>query len=193
MSNETVLETVPRTMDEVVACLGMAYNAWKEHGQAKDQYRDEFFRLADEAIKRQGLALKLVDITAPSEEIAIERAKRHYPGWLIDTHRPHRIIEGQYEIVLIEDPSLKPHEHEYEGVKYARTIRRGSVMIDDEWLKEEDPELYEEVVYVLPWGATVMRPVETLDKEAIGRLSKYIYNDKPKVALSAPRPIKEEE
>lgn len=192
MTNEAVQETAPRTLDETVASLGWAYGLWKEHEAYKNEYKDEFFAHADRSIEKAGLALKLVTLVAPSHEKAIERVKRHNPTWRISESRKHPEIEGTFEIILEENPRYQPFTHEYEGVVYSRRVAKGPVMIDEEWLMEEDHELFLSACFELPWGQVVVRPIESLDAETIARLSKYIYNDKPRVTLAPPKAVKED-
>lgn len=182
-----------RSLEEVLPLLGDEYKQWKEHEKAKEKYKLEFFALANEQLRRRGLALKLVEISALSEESAVERAQRHYPTWTIDTHRPHRVLKDVYEIVLMEDPTKMAFSEEHEGVKFSRSVAKGPVLVDDAWMQEEAPDLYAAVTFELPWGDRIMKPVDKLDAELIGALSKYIYNDKPRISLGAPRAVKTEE
>lgn len=179
------------TLELVVPGLGEAYTAWKEAEADKNARKDEFFALADEAIYSRGVQVKIIDVEAPSEAAAVERAKLHYSAWRLELSRPHRWKANTYEVILWEDQSYKPFSFEHEGIKYSRTVSKGPVMVDDDWLAD-DPELHEAVTFALPWG-TIMRPLETLDAELIGRLSKYIYQGLPRVSLSAPRPVKTED
>lgn len=184
-------KTEARSLEEILCDLGEAYTAWKAYGADKDQHREEFFTYADEALVSQGLAMKLVTYPAADEEVARVRAALHNPGWTVEEARSHPGQEGNYEIILQEDPSLQPFSHEVDGVKYARQVSRGAVMIDENWLSEDDPELFEQVVYILPWGGYVVVPPHELSAEHLSRLAKYVYNDKPRVQLTV-RPVKAE-
>lgn len=189
----TYLTTEVLTLETLAPKLSTAYKGWKSAEKEKNDRKEDFFLLANAALIERGIAMKVIDIEAASEEQARERVTRHHPGWIIDLARPHRIHPGIFEVIVAEDPSKKSFSYEHEGVKYARQVRKGTVMVDDEWLMEDDPELYEAITFELPWGARVTRPIESLDKMVIAQLSKYIYNDEPRVSLAAPRKVKEEE
>lgn len=178
-------------LDRVVEELGHSYSSWKKWGKDKEANRKAFFGLADEEVKKQGLALRLETCEAESMDAAEARVLLHNPGWKTDTKRPHRVEKDTYEFVLIEDPSLKAFSYEHNGVKYARQVSKGSVMLDDEWLKEDDPELYELVTFALPWGERIAVPVEHLQEPLLRKLTKYIYTGDPKVVLAPPREVKE--
>lgn len=180
-----------RTLEEVAPLLGHAYGEWKQYEGRKNEYKNDFFALADKALKGQTLATKVVEVEAETLAQARARVERHHSAWLIGLVR--KTYEGRFEIVLNEDPSLKPFSFEWEGVKYARTVSRGAVMIDDDWLAEAEPDLYEQVTIALPWGDRMAIPVEHLPAVVIGRLSRFLYNAKPTARLAAPRPVKAEE
>lgn len=183
----------PSTLETLVPDLGIAYREWKGWEAAKEALKKEFFELADEAVGARGLAVKMIDMPAQDEQDARERVERHYPAWKIQELRLKRSNEvNMWEAVLIEDPSLKTFSYEHDGVKFGRTISRGSVMIDDEWLKVADPELYEQVTYPLPWGDRITVPIEMLETATLGRLTRYIYNSRPRASLAAPRAVKDE-
>lgn len=182
-----------RTLEQVLPLLGDAYTQWKSYEGAKNDYKTEFFEHADVEVAKMGLALRMETYEAATELAAVERALLHHPGWLIDTARPHRHKAGVFEIVLKEDPALMPFSIEHDGVKYSRQISRGSVLVDDDWLQAENPELYEAVTFALPWGDRITVPVEHMPKEILALLTKYIYNARPTVRLAAPKAIKAEE
>lgn len=184
------------SLDDVLPALYSAYTDWKAAEGEKNGFKDDFFRLADDEIRERGLAIKLVDIPGNSEGQARERVQRHYPEWDITELRPSRVSEqgrDMWEAVLIENPSLKPFSQVLDGIKYARQISKGSVMIDDEWLGAEDPGMYMQVTYQLPWGDVIPLPLDELPKDLIGRLTKYIYTTPPRASLAAPRRLKTEE
>lgn len=182
------------SLEELAPKLGAAYRAWKEAEASKNECKDRFFALADEVLRKKGLAFTMVDYPAKDEGDARERVELHHPGWEIqELRRKPGNHPGIWQAVIIENPTYKPFVFEHEGVKYARSARKGDVMVDDDWLRDEEPELYEAVTFELPWGERVTRPVSTLDAELIGRLTKYIYNGKPRMALAAPRALGESE
>lgn len=174
----------------VVPELAKAYDDWKEAGTEKDLAKDKFYELANEAIVERGLATKAVVIDAPAEGLALRRARQHNPGWNVQSLR--RESPGTYAVVLIEDQALQAFSYEHEGRKVSRQVSRGSVLIDEEWLAEADPELLTKVTVKLPWGVLVPRPLESLDHQTIAALTSYLYNDKPRMSLSV-RAVKSDE
>lgn len=179
-------------LNDVTSELGEAYANWKTWEAAKDEHKREFFALADADVADRGLAIKMIEMPATTEGQARERVERHYPTWLIDELRASRIGEPVYEAVLRENPAYKPYTFTHEGMTYGRQISKGPVMLDDEWLAEDEPALYTQVTFELPWGDIIPLPVDQIPEDLVGRLTKYIYMGKPRASLSAPRPVKEE-
>lgn len=177
---------------DVTTELGEAYTNWKTWEAAKEEHKLEFFALADIEVADRGVAIKMIELPAADEAQARARVERHHPAWLIDELRPTRNGDGNFQAVLRENAALKPFSFTHEGMTYARQISKGSVMLDDEWLADEDPALYAEVTFELPWGDIIPLPIDQISQELVGRLTKYIYHTKPRVSLAAPRAVKEE-
>lgn len=172
-------------LDGTVILLGEAYGNWKSWEKAKDRYKDEFFELITEQLSELcGQPVRVRTYPGKSEAAARIRALLHNPGWLISSTRPSEHPELGWDFVMNEDAALLPFAIVVEGVKYGRSVAKGPVMVDDDWLAEDDPDLYTEVTYKLPWGVVITRPIETLSAETIARLGKYIYNGKPRVSLA---------
>jgi hypothetical protein len=156
--------------------------------------RSEFFeRATEECSDESTLARKTVEIWGPPSQHQ-EYIEREYPGWII--------IEGKeledstnedehYDVIIQENPELKPFKfvHPELGMVFERQVRQGSVMLDNERLKYEDPELYKRVT------EEVRVPVDfdTLDEDTVAAVQQYVFRGKPTVALPAPRKAKEEE
>ena len=182
-----------KSLEEVCSDLGHNYAHWKKYETAKNASKDEFFALADDRVtSERGLAVKTFTFTAHGAVGARLRAERHNPGWIIDILR-ETDEEGVWEASLVEDARYQAFSIDVDGFTYARQISRGSTMVDDEWIEEENPELFKEVTFELPWGERVMVPLENLRQEVLSRLRKYIYTGKPTVKLAAPKKVKEEE
>lgn len=179
---------ITNSLDEVTRQLGEAYRDWKKWEEAKNRFKEEFYELANASLIELGLMERVVRYPGSLEK-ARERALAHNPGWkLLEGERQNTF--GEWVFVMVEDPTYKPFAYETEGVKYAREIRRGTVLIDDEWMQEEDPDLYKLVTFELPWGERIMRPLERMG-ELLPALQRYIYNDKLKVTLAPPREVKD--
>lgn len=160
----------------------------KEAKKEKTELRAKFFELATEKAAQEPLAERYAVVPAENEEQARERIARYYSGFRIDAIREVTGV-GDWEAILVEDPELKPFSVEVEGKVYQRQIRSGSVLLDDERLKEEDLELYESITTQV----TVVKPLDDLDQDTLAKLSDYIYTGKPSVALPAPKEVRENE
>lgn len=82
----------------------------------------------------------------------------------------------------------KPFEfvNESDGFLYSRQISQGAPSLDDEKLKREDPELWEEITYV-PEPERILRPLEELDPDQIAKLGDYLVPGKKMNKLAAPK------
>lgn len=142
-----------KSLDErlkvVATRLGKSYLAWKANEAKKEANRKDFFALATEAMSETELAEDIVEVRAPDESKARDRVKQKYPAWIVEAVQEHPKREGWFEVIISENPELLPFVYEA-GFKIKRSVSKGSPFIDDERLREEDPELWEEVT-VLPY------------------------------------------
>lgn len=152
----------------------------------KAKLRTRFFDKATEQERQGSLGERYAVVPAQDEKQARERIARYYSGFTISAIRE---TDGDWEAILVEDPALVPFSIEVDGYIFERQIRSGSVMLDDERLKEEDPELYESITRQV----TVVKPLDDLDKETLAKLASYIYTGQPSVALPAPKEAKPED
>lgn len=133
---------------DVTAKLGMDYKQWKEGEKAKNKAREEFFKLATQAIP--ALEERVVTITADSEEAAREEIERIYPRHRLDDIRPLSPGASDWEAIIIENPALRKftYVNPSDGMVYERQVSDGSPGLDDERLKAENPDLYARVTTV---------------------------------------------
>lgn len=130
---------------EITKDFGEVYRFSKEWESLKSQAQKAFF---DEATRLQAqgkLPQKVID--APDVEDLIEWAKLYHPGWvIIDVD-----VEGD-KLILEQDPKLMEFVfvNPEDGYTYKRSQTNAAPQLDDERLKEEDPELY--------WNITEWRP-----------------------------------
>lgn len=184
---------------EVTTNLGGDYVHWKYYEDHKKISQAKFFELATAEFGDDDLAEKLVTVFAEDEAQARKRAAAHNPGWHVDdlreTDRQPSRPPAVWDVILVEDASLKPftYVNKEDGQVYKRSVRKGSLWLDEEYLKELDPDLYEEIVFRTPWGAEIIPPLETLSAKLTGRLQGFIFQGKPSVSLTAPRAAKPEE
>ena len=73
-----------------------------------------------------------------------------------------------------------------DGLVYSRQISRGAPSLDDDRLRKEDPELWDEITYV-PEPERTLRPLEDLSPEQLAKVSSYLLPGKITPKLGAPR------
>lgn len=157
--------------------------------------RGEFFERATEQCVDETLARKTIRLVADDQAMVEAHIEREYPGWVIiqtrETDPEDGDVSAAWEAIIEEDATLKPYKYVNPelGLVFERQIRQGSVMLDDERLKEEQPELYEKITE----ETRVVKDFDTLDEDTVAAVQPYVYRGKPTVALPAPRKAKEEE
>ncbi len=181
-----------RGMDDCTSQLGIDYERWKFFERQKNAGKDRFFELATEACQEQDAPEHYAEMQATDEAEARLRFERYYPRHYVDALRKGSV---RYEAIL----RLKPEYQSFtyinvnDGHVYQRQVTKGSVVLDDERLLAENPQLHEEVTYELPWGDRIVRPLDTLDTTYLSLLNEYLHEGKPSVKLAAPRLAKEQE
>lgn len=176
---------------EIGKRLGDSYREWKTKEKEKNKYRDQFFRVATERLEGETPAQIYEQVVASDREEAIKIAQKKFPRFtVLDA------IEDEYDIwrvVLEENPVYRSFSfvNPVDGMVYQRVIVEGSPMLDDERLKEEDPEFWAEISHIPQ--ERVMKPIEDLTQDQIAKLQEYVYTAKPTVKLAAPRKAKSEE
>jgi hypothetical protein len=176
--------------DAILAKLDEGYEQWKTGEKQKNEYKDKFFQAITEEMAQSVLAEDLAVVAAHTEEDARARLARYYPRHVVEAVRP--ADEGFYEAIIVENPAFLPHAVTFEGLVFERQIVSGALLLDDERLKEEDPELWEKVTYV-PEPKRTLRPLDQLDAQLVAELQEYMYEGPPTVKLPAPKKIKEED
>lgn len=175
------------TLEEITSRLGRKYRAFKEAEKAKNEAKEAFFREATEVLSRETQAQILELIEAKDREEAKEVAHKQFPRYtLLDVKEES---SGLYRILLEELPNMRSFSFENDGFIYQRQVTEGSLMIDDERLKEENPQLWEEITV----PTRELKPPETLTPEQIAEVRKFFYRGKPSVKLAAPRKVKSHE
>lgn len=217
-------EEKPKSLEAITFSLGEADVAQKVGKKDRDKLKDEFFALINEKLKAEDRARKVFKVSTSlvDRDAVDEYAALRNPGWLV---LDVALGEGDaWEVQLEEDPAFMPFVfvNPLDEKVYARSVRDGSLMLDDERLKEDDFDLYDEVTYV-PGIAViedflsmfgdhgmdehlygyaednpdkfprVLRPLGELTEEQIADLGPYIYESKKTTALNAPRKAKPEE
>lgn len=180
-----------KTLASVTKRLGRRYDKWKDAERLKKESQQDFFELATvEVNKDESLARKTVYVYGELKE-AREHIAQYHPGWIVETYQHSDQVGDEIAFVLVEDPQYKPYKYVNRdlGLVFEREIRQGSVTLDDERLRKEDPELWQRVTQ----ETRVLKDLDELDEEDTADLQRYVYRDKPRVALRQPRKATEEE
>jgi hypothetical protein len=154
--------------------------------------RGEFFAYADEQLADESLAQKTVRTTRGLLHGMVEVGQR-FPEWdLVESQEVEDDPTHEtWDHLIREKPEFKSFRFvdPYLGLVFERQYRSGAIQLDDERLKEENPELFEKVT------EEVRVPVDfdTLDEETLAEVQPYVFRGKPTVALAAPKKAKEED
>lgn len=176
----------------VSARLGQAYQTWKKSGTEKDKLRKEFFEAATEMAVERGLQTHFHHLYGPTEEEARGRAAIYHPSWKVLA--VDEADDGFWEFQFEELPEFKPvtYINPVDGFVYQRQVSTGGFNLDDDRLKEQDPELYEAVTYE-PEVKRQLKELDELTDEQIVKIQQYMYEGQPTMKLAAPRRAKPEE
>lgn len=158
-------EEPKRTPEEVASELGEVYWIWKDGEAEKEELRKEFFKVAADSYSESDLATKTVVL--PKDIVMSEDAEsyalKYNPGWMFSSFTDDS--GDPFKIVLKEDPNLKEWTEVVivdEGVEdrsgkihpgyvISKTIIGGSALVDDDRLKNLDPDLWEDVSEYSNW------------------------------------------
>jgi len=175
-----------RDIETVSHDLGIAYTVSKEAETELKGEKAEFYRLLDEEIAATKLAHKKVDV--PHSVDPDEWLVKFHPGWRFADEE-----KKVGKVVIEEDPSLKKRTYlnREDGVVYGRTIKQANPALDDEWLREENPELWERITHEVT--SRELNDVDSITEEDFAEMKKYFVPGKITVSLLTPRKAKPDE
>lgn len=164
----------------------------KEAATALEKARDEFFAYATEQVDDPDLLARKTVQTTNGLLAGLVQVAKDYPEWRVltseqedadDPHTWNHLLEEnpKFKSYVYADPDL--------GLVFERQFRSGKIVLDDERLKKENPELYDEVMEMVPQP----KDFDKLDDETLADVQQYVYREKPTVALASPRKAKEED
>lgn len=181
--------TTTVTIEDVTKKLGEEYKAWKAHEKSKNDLRQAFFDLVNTFVGPP--ASQVIQVYGPTEGQVREKLETRYPAWDIQAIRPTK--DNFFEVELQEKPEYMPFKfaNPEDGMLYARQVSSGSPQIDDEALKEAEPELYEAVTYEVTERR--FKDFDELDHDQLARLQTFVYEGRPTIKLASPRKAKPEE
>ncbi len=174
---------------EVTKQLGKNYLKAKAADKEKTACRAKFFELVNE--RENDEPTETIGVAADSEPEARAQALKYFPAHKVLTVRDNE--DGTFLLEIQIDDPYRPFTfvNPEDGMVYARQARAGSLHLDEERLKEENPELYERVTYVPE--ERVLRDLDEIEDEDAAVLGDYLYSDKPTMVLASPRKAKPEE
>lgn len=173
------------------------YTAKKDRESKQKKYQKEFFGLLTELVRvdpETTLARKTVEVPEYYFEYPETYAETYYPEWnvmIVDTTRDKDGKPEAITVTLEENPEYKAATwvNAAIGVLFAKQVRMGSPMLDDERLLDQDPWLYNDLME-RTWQ---LKPLGELDSDTLSKLQTYVYRGKPTLALQSPREATQEE
>jgi hypothetical protein len=148
-----------RTLDAITEDFGDTYATVKDVTKEKTLLQNEFFAAATAELETRQLARKTVmfDIERYGATNMTEWVTIYHPGW--------RFIEvNDQDLLIEEDPALLSftYVNKIDKTVYGRDTVRQSPQLDDERLREEDPDLWQEISsWPEPWYSLVYGAMKT--------------------------------
>lgn len=135
------LQEISRSLNSIVSELAEVNYDLKKLEDAKASLRKRFFELVDEHISLSGIMeTQVVSVKCASRAEANLFIEENYPGWRIIQYEPD-------QIVIEEDPSQMKFEWMTDdGYQIGRTTAIVGTKFDYEYLRENSPQLYNEIV-----------------------------------------------
>lgn len=171
----------PKNLRRITAKFGRAYDRSKKFDQRKKDWQTEFFAACTQAVQRER-RLPMKSVVAPDEAAALQLN----PGWRVIMDDP---LEGTY--LIEKDPDLIPYTYVNpdDGMVYQRGTTESGPSLDDERLKEQNPDLYDEITHTV----TVIKDPSTWTEEQLAAVQDYMIPGTIKARLVPPRKAKPEE
>jgi hypothetical protein len=173
----------PRAPEEIAVEIGEAHSA---KGKL-EKLRKEFFDYIRDQKKATKLARRSVRVDKEKYELAAaeERAVKLNPGYRRITTVER---DDHWKILLEQDPNFLGDSYitgskDEPGVVVTKTIRSGSSLVELDRLKQDDPDLYEQVTFIPPVDRQPKNPDE-LTEEQLAKLQPYLYEGAPTAALN---------
>lgn len=178
--------------------LGSAHATSKKAEKELKESRSEFFvAIDDEIVETETLARQTIEFESPAGEEDAEdlltHIKKFYPGW-----RLAETGSKEHTHIIEEDPAFKKfvYVNHDDGNVYRRNVSQAGPSLDDDRLKEENPELWKRIteVKVVPrQQVRVLKDLETLPNEDLAEIQEYFVPGPMTVKLDAPRKAKPDE
>lgn len=178
-------------MDDITSRLGRAHREWKHAEKEKNARRDEFFRAVREELEQELAPQSVEQVEATNEEQAWRIAQRRFHRYRIVDVRDAK--DGKWNVILEEDPEYRSYQYinPQDGQVYSKIVSENAPYLDDDALKEEEPELWDRITE--PVTTRQIKPLDTLSPEDLAAMQPYITAPKPTIKLGNPRKAKPEE
>lgn len=178
-------------INQITSDLGKCYKGWKQAEKDKNVAKDKFFAAVTKVLSEDTPAQIVQTVKAKSGYEAEQIASKKFPTYVsINVDEPS---EGEFKVTLEEDVTMRPftYVNSDDGMVYQRQIVEGPALLDDERLRETNPQLWEDITHVT--AERVLKPLEDLSDSQLESLREFMYSGRPVVKLAAPRKAKPEE
>lgn len=171
----------PKNLRKITTSFGRAYDRSKRYEQRKKDWQTEFFAACTQAIQRERRLPRKSVVTNESSDWV----KEQNPGWrIIDS-------DNRFTYLLEKDPNLVPYTYINPDTKmvYQRGTQESGPSLDEERLKDENPDLYNEVTET----QRVVKDPSTWTEDQMEQIQPYLIPGTIKAKLIPPRKAKAEE
>lgn len=162
--------------------------------EASKSARDEFLDAATEAAAMEIPARRVERVVADDMEAALRIAQRRFHNFtIIDVRRQTDDEDPGYEVILEEDPALRPFSfvNKEDGQVYSRVIVEGSPYLDDEALRKDNPELWDRITEKKV--VEEIKPLDSLSDEDLAAIQPYLAMPKAQARMGKIRKAKPED
>lgn len=158
-------------MDKITRELGKHYRASRDEDKLVAGLRQEFFDAATAELETRPRSTRVLIC---NEEDIEGYVRKHFPGW--------RLVDAEHEngkIIVEEDPAWMPYSYISKDGKtvYQRGIAQESPALDDEAIRNQDPELWYKITEC-PIEEVLWHSAQEIAKEiggeVIGQMQLYI-------------------
>ena len=126
-------------LNKITQDFGRTYRQVEELSNRKNKRQIKMFNAFTEAIKNQTLSQQIVE-HLDLEYSAQEYVNTYYPGWILKSQDGTKLLVEQ-------DPTIIkfPYVNHEDGYVYGRTFSQSGPSLNDEKIREEDPDLWEQI------------------------------------------------
>lgn len=139
-----------RNLIDITFDLGINHEISKASKKDLESSRSEFFDIATKTLEEGSLAKRNITINDNCGESVDLYIEKWYPGWRMVKSKP---IDDGFLVQIEEDPSLKKFVfiNPSDGRVYQRNAIQGNPYLDDDKIKQRDPDLWERISNPIPY------------------------------------------